>query len=239
MTAARLSPTMRSAAELDLCIRVPPAPRGEAAREKEWASFTRSHYPRSCAARSARLGWHTTICAAAHTVQINTIVTSCSEHLSATAAAQEQHPLSPATALLPAMRVDIEAAKRPTAGKASTTERKHSVEMTCLSGDDSDDSRDPGTATRRATRSEPVAHTAHLAESAPHLRNLINKMHRLSVVHHPTTRRRAALSNIPEELATLQAPPMSLDAHLLEIRLGHAGAAAVRRQRVTKIQSDL
>ena len=61
MTAARLSPTLRSAAELDSCICAPPAPRGEAAREKEWASFTRSHYPRSYAARSesARRGWHT------------------------------------------------------------------------------------------------------------------------------------------------------------------------------------
>jgi hypothetical protein len=55
---ARLSPITRPAAELDLCIRAPAAPR-YIIREQDWASFMRSHYPRSYEVGTVCIGWCT------------------------------------------------------------------------------------------------------------------------------------------------------------------------------------
>lgn len=49
---------MHPAAKPPLCTRVPAAPRGEAAGEKECKCFTRSHRLRSYETRTVHIGWH-------------------------------------------------------------------------------------------------------------------------------------------------------------------------------------
>ena len=110
---------------------------------------------------------------------------------------------------------------------------------TRVSDDDSDGLDDTGVEIRTARPSAPKAITAELADTTTQLRTLINEMRRL----HPTTCHSSAKLSVPEHPTTVHAPPkmeyMGLDARLCEIRLGHAGAAAIRTQRqVAKPQSD-
>ena len=103
----------------------------------------------------------------------------------------------------------------------------------------SDGFGDTGAEIRTVRPSAPVAITAELADTTTQLRTIINEMRRL----HPTTCHSSAKLSVPEHPTTVHAPPkmeyMGLDARLCEIRLGHAGAAAIRTQRqVAKPQSD-
>ena len=110
---------------------------------------------------------------------------------------------------------------------------------TRVSDDDSDGLDDTGVEIRTARPSALVAITVELSDTTTQLRTLINELRRL----YPTTCHSTAKQSVPEKPATVHAPPkiepMDLDARLREICLGHAGAAAIRRQRqVAKPQSD-
>ena len=101
--------------------------------------------------------------------------------------------------------------------------------MTCVpvSVDGNNNSSDTGVGMQMAT---PCAVThCELADTTTQLRNLIDKMHCLN----STTRRSTAELSVPEHC------DVGLDDRLRDIRLCHAGAAAIRRQRqVAKLHSD-
>lgn len=180
---------------------------------------------------------------------------SCAEHVHDQGALQEHPHLSPTAALLRAKRVDTQrthsldnvesmCADMTTAFNKGSHDTTTSLEatVTCVSDDGSADSSDTGesaASTRSATPSAPAPNTAELADTVTQLQNLINEMHRPL----PTSLHTTDVRSIPDQPATVHAPPymalMGLDARLGETRLGHAGAAAIRRQRqVTKLQSD-
>lgn len=197
MTVARIPPTQFPSAELDLCT----AARGAAAREKEWTSFTRSHYPRSYETRTEHLGWH----ASEFMQEITNIERDEVDNTNAdTAQADTAHATLPAVhppPSLPPRLAEIAAACRnrdglqtpPTPGKWGHTpilrsyEARavdlgwHTAEITDMECDEADDTN---TNSAQAEAAMTALHTWSASTTAETIRQLLALRHCCTAMHH-------------------------------------------------------